>query len=195
MPHFLSLWKWHVSSPLSGRIDRNGVVFDKYLTLSTVAIAGYFINYATEVRSNTSSALGAIYLAVAQGCFAVGRFSGSLAMKFIKPRSATPFFPSPLTASHAAIQLANQSHHYNQLRLPRLPLMRHHLQRRLHHAEAKHRHRHAKPHALLRERLLPHHRRSGHPRHRPPHQAWLRPHCCRRLWWRGGATYLGRDGT
>jgi FHS family L-fucose permease-like MFS transporter len=51
-----------------------------------VAIAGYFINYATEVRTNTSSATGAIFLAVAQGCFAVGRFSGSFAMKFIKPR-------------------------------------------------------------------------------------------------------------
>lgn len=56
------------------------------LTAPAVAIAGYYINYATEVRSNTSSALGAIYLAVAQGCFAIGRFSGSLAMKFVKPR-------------------------------------------------------------------------------------------------------------
>lgn len=55
-------------------------------TGAQVAIAGYFINYATEVRSNTSSALGAIYLAVAQGCFAVGRFSGSFAMKFVRPR-------------------------------------------------------------------------------------------------------------
>lgn len=56
------------------------------LTTIIVAIAGYFINYATEVRTNTSSATGAIFLAVAQGCFAVGRFSGSFAMKFIKPR-------------------------------------------------------------------------------------------------------------
>lgn len=55
-------------------------------TGAQVAIAGYFINYATEIRSNTSSALGAIYLAVAQGCFAVGRFSGSFLMKFVKPR-------------------------------------------------------------------------------------------------------------
>ena len=55
-------------------------------TGAQVAIAGYFINYATEIRSNTSSALGAIYLAVAQGCFAIGRFSGSLAMRYIKAR-------------------------------------------------------------------------------------------------------------
>lgn len=65
-----------------------------------VAIAGYFINYAVEIRSNTSSALGAIYLAVAQGCFAVGRFSGSFFMKFVRPRSvfaSIPFVEYQLT--------------------------------------------------------------------------------------------------
>jgi len=47
------------------------------LLLLLVAIAGYFINYVTEVRPNTDSALGAKFLAAAQGCFAVGRFSGT----------------------------------------------------------------------------------------------------------------------
>jgi FHS family L-fucose permease-like MFS transporter len=55
-------------------------------TGSQVAIAGYFINYVTEIRPNTSSALGAKFLAIAQGCFAAGRFSGSAIMKKIKPR-------------------------------------------------------------------------------------------------------------
>ena len=59
------------------------------MTIWIVAIASYFINYATEVRTGTSSATGAIYLAVAQACFAVGRFSGSLAMKFVKARYDT----------------------------------------------------------------------------------------------------------
>ncbi|KAL8636983.1 MAG: hypothetical protein Q9228_005694 [Teloschistes exilis] len=55
-------------------------------TGAQIAIASYFINYATETRKGTSSATGAIYLAVAQGCFAIGRFSGSFLMKFVKPR-------------------------------------------------------------------------------------------------------------
>jgi MFS transporter, FHS family, L-fucose permease len=53
-----------------------------------VALAGYFINYATEVRKGTSSAQGSNFLAIAQGCFAIGRFTGSALMKFIKPRKA-----------------------------------------------------------------------------------------------------------
>ncbi|KAL9002197.1 MAG: hypothetical protein Q9188_004861 [Gyalolechia gomerana] len=53
------------------------------LTNKTVAIAGYFINYAVEIRDGTSSATGAIYLAVAQGCFAVGRFSGAFLMSWV----------------------------------------------------------------------------------------------------------------
>ena len=41
-------------------------------TGAKVATAGYFINYITETRPNTDSALGAKFLAVAQGCFALG---------------------------------------------------------------------------------------------------------------------------
>ncbi|KAJ7768152.1 major facilitator superfamily domain-containing protein [Mycena maculata] len=55
-------------------------------TGAQVAIASYFINYATETRANTSSALGASLLAGAQGCFAIGRFSGSAIMTHIRPR-------------------------------------------------------------------------------------------------------------
>ncbi|KAG6857122.1 hypothetical protein H0H87_009253 [Tephrocybe sp. NHM501043] len=55
-------------------------------TGAQVAIAGYFINYVTETRGETSSALGAKFLAIAQGCFAVGRFTGSFFMRFVKPR-------------------------------------------------------------------------------------------------------------
>ncbi|KAL8787699.1 MAG: hypothetical protein Q9195_007655 [Heterodermia aff. obscurata] len=62
------------------------MMFQFCYTGAQVAIAGYFINYATEVRAHTSSATGAIYLAVAQGCFAIGRFSGSIMMHFIRPR-------------------------------------------------------------------------------------------------------------
>lgn len=51
-----------------------------------VAIAGYFINYAVDTRPGTSSATGAKFLAGAQGAFAVGRFTGTLLMKFFKPR-------------------------------------------------------------------------------------------------------------
>lgn len=62
------------------------ILISMLMFLDVVAIAGYFINYATETRKNTSSATGAIYLAVAQGCFAIGRFSGSFLMQFVKPR-------------------------------------------------------------------------------------------------------------
>ncbi|KIK59353.1 hypothetical protein GYMLUDRAFT_227360 [Collybiopsis luxurians FD-317 M1] len=55
-------------------------------TGSQVAIAGYFINYVTEIRPNTSSSLGAKFLAIAQGCFAAGRFSGSGLMRLVRPR-------------------------------------------------------------------------------------------------------------
>ncbi|KAI5302095.1 hypothetical protein KEM56_001045 [Ascosphaera pollenicola] len=51
-----------------------------------IAIAGYFINYAVEVRPGTSSALGAKFLAGAQGAFAGGRFIGAVVMKKIRPR-------------------------------------------------------------------------------------------------------------
>lgn len=46
----------------------------------------YFINYVTETRANTSSALGSQFLAGAQGAFAIGRFAGVAIMHFIKPR-------------------------------------------------------------------------------------------------------------
>lgn len=46
----------------------------------------YFINYVTETRSNTSSALGSRFLAGAQGAFSVGRFVGVALMHFVRPR-------------------------------------------------------------------------------------------------------------
>ncbi|KAJ2898657.1 uncharacterized protein MKZ38_003770 [Zalerion maritima] len=55
-------------------------------TGAQIAIAGYFINYVTEIRSNTGSALGAKFLAGAQGAFASGRFLGSFVMRFVRPR-------------------------------------------------------------------------------------------------------------
>ncbi|KAG8164036.1 hypothetical protein KVR01_005954 [Diaporthe batatas] len=55
-------------------------------TGAQVAIASYFINYATESRKNTDSALGSQLLAGAQGAFAVGRFVGVGLMNFVKPR-------------------------------------------------------------------------------------------------------------
>ncbi|POS76527.1 l-fucose permease [Diaporthe helianthi] len=55
-------------------------------TGAQVAIASYFINYATESRSNTDSALGSQFLAGAQGAFSVGRFAGVALMNFVKPR-------------------------------------------------------------------------------------------------------------
>ena len=51
-----------------------------------VAYAGYFINYVTWVRPGTSHATGSNLLAVAQGCFAIGRFIASGLLKFVKPR-------------------------------------------------------------------------------------------------------------
>jgi MFS transporter, FHS family, L-fucose permease len=51
-----------------------------------VAYAGYFINYVTWVRPGTAHATGSNLLAVAQGCFAIGRFLASGLLKFIKPR-------------------------------------------------------------------------------------------------------------
>ncbi|KAG5642314.1 hypothetical protein DXG03_003016 [Asterophora parasitica] len=67
-----------------------------------VAIAGYFINYVTETRRDTSPALGAKFLAIAQGCFALGRFSGSLLMRFIKPRIVFLLYLSSVIAFCAA---------------------------------------------------------------------------------------------
>ncbi|GLB45275.1 putative major facilitator superfamily protein [Lyophyllum shimeji] len=67
-----------------------------------VAIAGYFINYVTETRGDTSSALGAKFLAIAQGCFAVGRFSGSILMRFVKPRIVFLVYLSAVIAFSSA---------------------------------------------------------------------------------------------
>lgn len=53
---------------------------------SQIAIASYFINYVTETRADTSSALGSQFLAGAQGAFALGRFVGVGLMHWAKPR-------------------------------------------------------------------------------------------------------------
>ncbi|KAL2256140.1 hypothetical protein VTK26DRAFT_2122 [Humicola hyalothermophila] len=55
-------------------------------TGAQVAIASYFINYATETGPGTSSSLGSQLLAGSQACFAVGRFGGAAAMHFWRPR-------------------------------------------------------------------------------------------------------------
>ncbi|KAJ6786704.1 hypothetical protein PWT90_10577 [Aphanocladium album] len=55
-------------------------------TGAQVAIATYFINYATETRANTSNALGSQFLAGAQAAFAIGRFVGVVLMHFLRPR-------------------------------------------------------------------------------------------------------------
>jgi MFS transporter, FHS family, L-fucose permease len=61
-------------------------------TGAQIAIASYFINYVTETRPNTSSALGAKFLAGAQGAFALGRFTGVGLMEFIRPRWVFLFY-------------------------------------------------------------------------------------------------------
>lgn len=48
------------------------------------AIAGFFINYALETGRDHSTSSN--LLAVAQGLFAIGRFSAAAMMKFVKPR-------------------------------------------------------------------------------------------------------------
>jgi len=69
---------------------------------SQVAVAGYFVNYATEVRPGTSAATGANFLAVAQGCFALGRLMGTGFMKFSKPRKVFFVFFSGVIIFQAA---------------------------------------------------------------------------------------------
>ncbi|KAF2104079.1 MFS general substrate transporter [Rhizodiscina lignyota] len=55
-----------------------------------VAIAGYFINYYVQARPDlptiTAQHQGANYYAIAQGLFAIGRFSAAGLMYFTKPR-------------------------------------------------------------------------------------------------------------
>ena len=54
--------------------------------LSLTVPKGYFINYVSAVRPGTTHATGANLLAVAQGCFAIGRFVASGLLKVTKPR-------------------------------------------------------------------------------------------------------------
>ncbi len=64
----------------------------------------YAINYFTEIAP-ISDATGAALLAGAQGCFALGRFSGSFLMRFIRPRYIFLFYLSSVIAfCSAAIQ-------------------------------------------------------------------------------------------
>ncbi|KAL7962360.1 major facilitator superfamily domain-containing protein [Trichoderma compactum] len=55
-------------------------------TGAQVAIASSFINYAVATRPGTSSSLGSKLFAGAQAAFAIGRFTGSGVMRFVKPR-------------------------------------------------------------------------------------------------------------
>ncbi|KAM6476611.1 major facilitator superfamily domain-containing protein [Trichoderma sp. SZMC 28011] len=55
-------------------------------TGAQVAIASSFINYAVATKPGTSSSLGSKLFAGAQAAFAIGRFTGSGIMKFVKPR-------------------------------------------------------------------------------------------------------------
>jgi FHS family L-fucose permease-like MFS transporter len=51
-----------------------------------VAIANFFINYVLDVRASTDTAAASNLLAMAQGLFAIGRFSAAGLMKFVRPR-------------------------------------------------------------------------------------------------------------
>lgn len=55
-------------------------------TGAQVAIASFFINYATETRANTTDSDGSKFFAGAQAGFTIGRFFGSFLMRYIKPR-------------------------------------------------------------------------------------------------------------
>lgn len=55
-------------------------------TGAQVAIASYAINYFVYVRPGTSDSTGAKLFSGAQAAFTVGRFAGTLIMKFVKPR-------------------------------------------------------------------------------------------------------------
>lgn len=55
-------------------------------TGAQVAIASSFINYAVATKPGTSSSLGSKLFAGAQAAFAIGRFTGSGIMRFVKPR-------------------------------------------------------------------------------------------------------------
>jgi len=55
-------------------------------TGAQVAIASFFINYATSTRPDTSDSVGAQLFAGAQAAFTCGRFLGVLIMKYVRPR-------------------------------------------------------------------------------------------------------------
>ncbi|KAL7943820.1 major facilitator superfamily domain-containing protein [Trichoderma barbatum] len=63
-------------------------------TGAQVAIASGFINYAVATRPGTSSSLGSKLFAGAQAAFTLGRFAGTGAMRFVKPRWIFLFFIS-----------------------------------------------------------------------------------------------------
>ncbi|EHK16058.1 uncharacterized protein TRIVIDRAFT_87510 [Trichoderma virens Gv29-8] len=63
-------------------------------TGAQVAIASSFINYAVATRPGTTSSLGSKLFAGAQAAFAIGRFTGSGVMRFVKPRWIFLFFIS-----------------------------------------------------------------------------------------------------
>ncbi|KAK4446517.1 major facilitator superfamily domain-containing protein [Podospora aff. communis PSN243] len=51
-----------------------------------VAVTSFFINYVTETRPNTDSALASKFLSGAQTALTIGRFVGAGMMRFIRPR-------------------------------------------------------------------------------------------------------------
>lgn len=55
-------------------------------TGAQVAIASSFITYATNTRANTSAGMGSKLFAGAQAAFTVGRFGGTLLMRYVRPR-------------------------------------------------------------------------------------------------------------
>lgn len=63
-----------------------GVVAQFAYVGSQVAVATMLINYLTEENPGLRTAMASNYLAVAQSCFAVGRFVASGMLKFVRPR-------------------------------------------------------------------------------------------------------------
>ncbi|WYZ36544.1 hypothetical protein EsH8_II_000050 [Colletotrichum jinshuiense] len=56
------------------------------MTPTNHCLLSFFINYVSELREETDSALGSKFLAGAQAAFAVGRFVGVGIMHYVKPR-------------------------------------------------------------------------------------------------------------
>ncbi|KAL7276411.1 hypothetical protein RUND412_000583 [Rhizina undulata] len=79
-----------------------GVVAQFCYVGSQCAVAGYFINYVTEIKPGLTSAMGSNYLSIAQGIFAIGRFIAGFAMKVTKPRLVLLFFLAGCIAFVAA---------------------------------------------------------------------------------------------